>query len=67
MFKQGEVHRFALPNVWIFAPLTTKDTLIEWEPGNTYVYRATLRSAQETIVPLIVDWGCAGVEAAPGQ
>ena len=47
-FKQGKVNRYALPNVWIFAPLTMQDVLIDWEPGNTYAYRVTLRS---TVAP----------------
>ena len=65
-FKHGRVSRISLSNVWIFAPQAAKETLLDWQQGSTYVYRATLRSAPpHTIVPLIVDWGCVGVEDAP--
>ena len=64
-FKHGRVSRISLSNVWIFAPQAAKETLLDWQQGSTYVYRATLRSAPHTIVPLIADWGCVGVEDAP--
>ena len=48
-------------DVLVSAPRSERETLLTWQQGSSYVYRATLRSAPGVILPLRADWGCEGM------
>ena len=45
-------------DVLVSAPQSERETLLTWQQGSTYAYRATLRRAPWVILPLSADWGC---------
>ena len=48
-------------DVLVSAPQSERETLLTWQQGSTYAYRATLRRAPGVILPLSADWGCEGM------